>query len=122
MKKRASTATIVRIPYVRKLTLSGDFMYEFTDLVIWSAAENGLGLIAASIATLRPLVRAFFGGTRVGTPSHQRRSIYSWRRSDVVEIRRRAQSENIQYFRMGDYNIKSPEPIRKHIRNASDFR
>lgn len=32
-------------------------MYTFTDLTIWSTVENGLGLTASSIATLRPLFK-----------------------------------------------------------------
>ncbi|KAH8198109.1 hypothetical protein TruAng_007730 [Truncatella angustata] len=53
----ASTATIVRIPYVWQLTHSIDFLYVFTDFTIWSTVENGVGIIASSIATLRPLFR-----------------------------------------------------------------
>ncbi|KAI1492504.1 hypothetical protein F5X96DRAFT_381210 [Biscogniauxia mediterranea] len=57
----ASTATIVRIPYVWQLAHDGDFLYEFTDLAIWSTVEIGLGLTASSFATLRPLARHFLG-------------------------------------------------------------
>ncbi|KAJ8108448.1 hypothetical protein ONZ43_g6421 [Nemania bipapillata] len=55
----ASTATIVRIFYVWELTQDGDILYTFTDLAIWSTVENGLGLTASSIATLRPLFKSF---------------------------------------------------------------
>ncbi|KAI1131565.1 hypothetical protein F5Y10DRAFT_261946 [Nemania abortiva] len=54
----ASTATIVRIFYVWQLTQDGDILYTFTDLAIWSTVENGLGLTASSIATLRPLFKS----------------------------------------------------------------
>ncbi|KAI0013679.1 hypothetical protein F4779DRAFT_613414 [Xylariaceae sp. FL0662B] len=55
----ASSATLVRIAYIWQLTHDADSLYEFTDLAIWSQVENGLGLTASSIATLRPLFRRF---------------------------------------------------------------
>lgn len=39
-------------------------MYTFTDLTLWSTVENGLGLTASSIATLRPLFKGLLGLTR----------------------------------------------------------
>lgn len=39
-------------------------LYTFTDLAIWSTVENGLGLTASSIATLRPLFKGLFGSAR----------------------------------------------------------
>lgn len=49
----------MRIPYVWQLTHNGDFLYVFVDFLIWSTVENGLGLVASSIATLRPLYLRF---------------------------------------------------------------
>lgn len=43
--------------YVWQLTDAEDFLYDFVDIAIWSVVENGLGLTASSLATLRPLVR-----------------------------------------------------------------
>ncbi|KAI1844954.1 hypothetical protein JX266_008970 [Neoarthrinium moseri] len=60
----ASSATLIRIPYVWQLTHDADFLYVFTDFLIWSTVENGLGLIASSIATLRPLFRKPVDPTR----------------------------------------------------------
>jgi hypothetical protein len=53
----ASTATIVRIPYLSSLSNMADFLYATTDVAIWSACETGLCIVAASGATLRPLFR-----------------------------------------------------------------
>ncbi|KAI1821778.1 hypothetical protein F4861DRAFT_441475 [Xylaria intraflava] len=55
----ASAATIVRIFYVWQLTRGGDVLYQYTDFTIWSTVENGLGLTASSVATLRPLFKTF---------------------------------------------------------------
>ncbi|KAK8192660.1 hypothetical protein M8818_007832 [Zalaria obscura] len=59
-----STATIVRMPYVWQLgDAKGEFLYETVELAIWSTVELGVGLIAASAATLRPLWQRFLAAT-----------------------------------------------------------
>ncbi|VUC25146.1 unnamed protein product [Clonostachys rosea] len=58
----ASSATIVRIPYLHSLTDIDDFLYSTSDVAIWSTVETGLGISAAGFATLRPLLRVFLGG------------------------------------------------------------
>jgi hypothetical protein len=50
-------ATVVRIPYAKQLLSDPDYLYNFTDLAIWSTVEIGLGLTASSLATLKPLFR-----------------------------------------------------------------
>ncbi|KAH6716976.1 hypothetical protein DL95DRAFT_394894 [Leptodontidium sp. 2 PMI_412] len=71
----ASTATIVRIPYVKGLANQADFLYATTDVAIWSTVETGIGIAASSFATLRPLFRTFFlrsrlmGGSSTQGPS-----------------------------------------------------
>merc|ERR1712029_623623 len=52
-----STATIVRAFYIHTLVEGPDFLFETTDVAIWSTVEPGIGITASSIATLRPLVR-----------------------------------------------------------------
>lgn len=42
---------------VWQLTHDSDFLYVFTDFTIWSTVENGVGLAASSIATMRPLLK-----------------------------------------------------------------
>lgn len=57
MAYRASTATIARIPYVKSLNDTDDFLYATIEVAIWSACELGLGMTAANCAVLRPLFR-----------------------------------------------------------------
>ncbi|KAH8736571.1 hypothetical protein BGZ61DRAFT_341393 [Ilyonectria robusta] len=59
----ASSATIVRFPYIHSLTDIDDFLYSTSDVAIWSTVETGLGITASGLATLRPLLRTFFGGS-----------------------------------------------------------
>ncbi|KAK9419580.1 putative Integral membrane protein [Seiridium unicorne] len=53
----ASVASIVRIPYASDFLISPDYLYQFTDLGIWSTVEIGAGLSASCLATLKPLFR-----------------------------------------------------------------
>lgn len=52
---RASVATIARVPYASQLLSNPDYLYNFTDLAIWSIVECGIAITASSLATLRPL-------------------------------------------------------------------
>lgn len=51
----ASVATIARVPYAYQLLSNPDYLYNFTDLAIWSIVECGIAITASSLATLRPL-------------------------------------------------------------------
>ncbi|KAI0404065.1 hypothetical protein F4802DRAFT_263231 [Xylaria palmicola] len=59
----ASIAVVVRFPYT-KTFLDPDFLWATIDIAIWSTAEQGLAVTAASLATLRPLFRTV--GQRFG--------------------------------------------------------
>ncbi|TVY19760.1 hypothetical protein LARI1_G002445, partial [Lachnellula arida] len=56
----ASSATIVRIVYIRTLTQTQDYSWEAINLVKWSMVEPGIAITAANIATLRPLLNSIF--------------------------------------------------------------
>lgn len=63
-----STATIVRMPYIKGFKATHDFLYESTDIAIWSTIEPGIGMMAACIATLRPLLQHVLHRTGLSTP------------------------------------------------------
>ncbi|KAL1892342.1 hypothetical protein Sste5346_007080 [Sporothrix stenoceras] len=71
----ASVATIVRIPFADGILDRPDFLYNFTDLAIWSTLEIGIALTASSLATLTPLFRKIkffssaYGTSRTGGES-----------------------------------------------------
>jgi len=82
---RGSIATLIRIKYIHQLAATSDFLcmspphhllafltmpVVTTNIAMWSTVEPGIGIIAASIATYRPLFRSFFsklGSLRPGT-------------------------------------------------------
>lgn len=70
----ASTATIIRIPYLHTMGNVTDFLYATTDVAIWSGVETGLGITAACLATLRPLFRGWLANTRRTTNALTRRA------------------------------------------------
>lgn len=69
-----STATIVRIPYLKQLALN-DFLYSTTDVAIWSTVEPGIGITAAAMACLRPLFRTFLSRSKLFGSSDAKRSV-----------------------------------------------
>ncbi|TGO91015.1 hypothetical protein BPOR_0042g00010 [Botrytis porri] len=56
----ASTATIIRIPTVSSILDTDDFLFKSIPLAVWSTVEPGIAIFAASLATLRPLLRRIF--------------------------------------------------------------
>ncbi|KAF2003626.1 hypothetical protein P154DRAFT_388815, partial [Amniculicola lignicola CBS 123094] len=52
-----STGTVVRMKYIHTLTNGSDFLWATTDVAVWSTVEPGIGITAASVATLRPLLQ-----------------------------------------------------------------
>lgn len=56
----ASSATIVRIVYIRQLELTADYTWFGINLVKWSMVEPAIAITAAAIATLRPMFKSFF--------------------------------------------------------------
>ncbi|KAI1341767.1 hypothetical protein F5Y15DRAFT_375219 [Xylariaceae sp. FL0016] len=52
----ASIAVAVRFAYIHDFT-KPDFLWATVDIAIWSTTEQGLGITAGSLATLRPLFR-----------------------------------------------------------------
>jgi hypothetical protein len=60
-----SIATLIRIKAIYQIAASTDFLYETFDLAIWSTVEIGIAIMAAAIATYKPLFHSFLsrGGT-----------------------------------------------------------
>ncbi|KAK6069874.1 hypothetical protein SCUP234_10453 [Seiridium cupressi] len=52
-----STATIVRMFYIPDMLNGQDFLWATTSFAIWSTVEPGIGIIATSVATLRPILQ-----------------------------------------------------------------
>ncbi|TIC93751.1 hypothetical protein CH35J_009089 [Colletotrichum higginsianum] len=71
-----SAATVVRSVYIPTLLDGDDFLWATTDIALWSTVEPGIGITAASIATLRPLWQLIW--YRTGMTSQAPRAI-AWR-------------------------------------------
>ncbi|KAH8598147.1 hypothetical protein B0O99DRAFT_592039 [Bisporella sp. PMI_857] len=66
----ASTATIVRIPFISGMRDTSNFLYATIDVAIWSTVETGIGIATSSLATLRPLLRKIISSTGGRTTDH----------------------------------------------------
>lgn len=56
-RNSASTATIVRIVYVKSLAATDDYSWEGINLAKWSMIEPAIAITAMNIATLRPMFK-----------------------------------------------------------------
>ncbi|KAF4543408.1 Polytopic membrane protein [Lasiodiplodia theobromae] len=70
----AAITTLIRASTIDDLTKSGDYLYNITSITIWSWVEPGVGIIAACMATLRPLVRVVFERTGISKSGSKTRS------------------------------------------------
>ncbi|KAH6668974.1 hypothetical protein B0J14DRAFT_599725 [Halenospora varia] len=66
----ASSATIVRIVYIKSLTETEDWSWEGINLVKWSMVEPAIAITASNIATLRPMFKNFFLGGHASTQDY----------------------------------------------------
>lgn len=65
----ASSATIVRLPGIKYFSARTEHLYHIGDVAIWTLIECGLGIIAGSVAMIKPLV-----GKIIGSVGHEARS------------------------------------------------
>jgi hypothetical protein len=70
------------------LTETEDFLWANTDVSIWSTVEPGIGIIASSMATMRPLFIAFFSRSKL-FGSTTRGNTYPRNTSQLGYFRRR---------------------------------
>ncbi|KUJ14592.1 uncharacterized protein LY89DRAFT_752697 [Mollisia scopiformis] len=54
----ASIATLIRLKYIVDLTNVSDVLYTGTTAMVWTLIEPGIAITAASLVTIRPLLRA----------------------------------------------------------------
>jgi len=59
-----SICSIVRFKYINGLSVSPDFFWNAANISIWSTIELGTGIVAGSLATLRPLFKRLFYSAR----------------------------------------------------------
>lgn len=91
----ASIATVIRIPYIYTMKEMGDFLYATTEVAIWSTVEVGLGITAASMSTLRPLIRHI---SKLINNTPGRSSAGDTGRKDVTEGHVRGSAQERSWF------------------------
>ncbi|KAF2092256.1 hypothetical protein K490DRAFT_61696 [Saccharata proteae CBS 121410] len=95
-----STATLVRIPSIKGLRATHDFLYTSSDIAIWSTIEPGIGITAACIATLRPLLKHLL--YRTGLSSDERTNTNPWPSNGQTRtgyVRSLSLSHNLNHLR-----------------------
>lgn len=59
----AAIAAIVKITFLTNYGKHGDFLYDSSDITIWTTVEICTAIMAANIPCLKPLFRTLFDGT-----------------------------------------------------------
>ena len=67
----------MRIPYTYYVTINPDWLYNITDVCIWSVVEVGTGTTASSMACLRPLFQEFLSRSKLLGSSTRRSNAQS---------------------------------------------
>ncbi|KAK6075653.1 integral membrane family protein [Seiridium cupressi] len=55
----ASIATLIRLKFLADLTDLEDLLFATTDAMVWTLIEPGVAIVASSLVTIRPLLRAW---------------------------------------------------------------
>ncbi|KAM0813635.1 hypothetical protein AB5N19_13633 [Seiridium cardinale] len=55
----ASIATLIRLKFLADLTDLEDLLFATTDAMVWTLIEPGVAIVASSLITIRPLLRAW---------------------------------------------------------------
>ncbi|KAF6815821.1 integral membrane family protein [Colletotrichum sojae] len=55
----ASIATLIRLKFLADLSDLSDILFMGTDAMVWTLVEPGVAIIASSLVTIRPLLRAW---------------------------------------------------------------
>jgi hypothetical protein len=93
---------MIRVPYIKVLALTDDFLFATTDVAIWSTVEPGLGIVAAGAATLRPLFRTFYAlSTRNKSSNHLTASKRSKLRNSHMLPHPQSKNSRIEMGRTG---------------------
>ncbi|KAL3422852.1 integral membrane family protein [Phlyctema vagabunda] len=107
----ASIATLIRLRYLVDLTKTEDILYAGTNPMIWTLIEPGVAIIAASLITIRPLLRALrlrgFGSTDPSSNGPREGSHHLSLRNDEWSSR----VERNQRIRLGDGDEESKTRI-----------
>ncbi|TPX06945.1 uncharacterized protein E0L32_011169 [Thyridium curvatum] len=53
----ASIATLIRLKFLSDLNDTADILFQGTDAMVWTLIEPGVAIVAASLVTIRPLLR-----------------------------------------------------------------
>ncbi|SPN98900.1 related to integral membrane protein pth11 [Cephalotrichum gorgonifer] len=126
----ASIATLIRLKFLADLEQTDDILFAGTDAMVWTLVEPGVAIVAASLATIRPLLRAMrirgfdstgrsgakSGGVRSGTSRSTPGVGSTLDRIENQYLGRNDGTVELDHFRVAD----GPGPdIKTHVRNYS---
>ncbi|POR30971.1 Uncharacterized protein TPAR_08825 [Tolypocladium paradoxum] len=69
----AAAASIIRITYIKDYGKHGDFLFDSSNLTIWTTVEICVAIVAGSMPSLKPIVVAVISGLSIGRASTRKR-------------------------------------------------
>ncbi|KUL89153.1 hypothetical protein ZTR_05984 [Talaromyces verruculosus] len=91
-----STVTVVRIPDVATLVDDTDFLWKTTNFAIMSTVEVGVGIVAACVATLKPLLNTVITRTRRGSRRQEQAVHHRLSSPKSDQLRQGASQDNLK--------------------------
>ncbi|PHH69906.1 hypothetical protein CDD80_6376 [Ophiocordyceps camponoti-rufipedis] len=106
----ASIATLVRLRYLDGLKQINDLSYTGSDTLIWSIIEPGVAIFAASMATIRPLLRycKIKGFTTQFTRTRTADASQLAKEKEPEDPGRKPAGENAAAFNISEISLNSP--------------
>jgi hypothetical protein len=117
-----SAISLVRLAYIRGLTYNVDFFEVGVNITLWSIIEAGICITAASLATLRPLLRCCINTTRrTLTSGHSVTEISLKRqqhRSSLLSFQDQSPADNTAE----NWPLQKPESVFPNMRELEEMR
>lgn len=104
----ASIATLIRVKYLVELGTYDDILFTGTTAMVWTLVEPGVAITAASLITIRPLLRALnINGFSSGSTRNTSRHMGSTGLSQTLQNRSQNMNTSQNQYSGGDFALKS---------------
>ncbi|KAG8164749.1 hypothetical protein KVR01_005024 [Diaporthe batatas] len=113
----ASVAAVVKMTYLSSYGSHGDFLWDSTDITIWTTVEICTAIIAASIPSLKPLFRAILGGSSILSPRTNNKYIGN---IDSVAHATKNKGNDIEMYNSRLKSTAAASGGRRHFENESE--
>ncbi|THW45438.1 hypothetical protein D6D21_04435 [Aureobasidium pullulans] len=105
-----SISSLIRIAYIPGLKNGPVFFSNAINIGVWSCIEPGLGIVAASLATLRPLFKSMVDKARNTTNSSRSSKTLDHSRNSNISLQRKVPYSGIRFSERGYLQMDDKPP------------